>query len=98
RSLIESIKKTVIKTQVSSVAPVILTPIDIRRFTRKVIERDFPSLAVLSYQELTASANIQPLDRIKLSDEEEAAPDFASNGTQQYDSVCSITYILLIKP
>jgi type III secretion protein V len=39
---------------------------DIRRFMRKIVERDFPELAVLSYQELTPSANVQPLERIKM--------------------------------
>jgi type III secretion protein V len=34
---------------------------------RKVIEREFPQLAVLSYQELSPSANIQPLERVKLT-------------------------------
>lgn len=71
RALIHSVKKTVGNTQGNGVAPVILTPVDIRRFTRKVIERDFPDLAVLSYQELTPSANIQPLERIKLANESE---------------------------
>jgi len=30
-----------------------------------VIERDFPDLAVLSYQELEPTANVQPLDRVR---------------------------------
>lgn len=75
RSLIDSVKKTVITTRSSNVSPVILAPIDIRRFTRKVIERDFPTLAVLSYQELTATVNIQPLARIKLAEEGETSED-----------------------
>jgi type III secretion protein V len=29
------------------------------------VERDFPDLAVLSYQELEPSSNVQPLERIK---------------------------------
>ena len=47
--------------------PVVLAPMDIRRFVRKVIEREFPQLAVLSYQELSPSASIQPLERVKLA-------------------------------
>ena len=50
-----------------TIAPVILAPMDIRRFMRKIVERDFPELAVLSYQELTPSANVQPLERVKLA-------------------------------
>ncbi len=37
------------------------------------MERDFPDLAVLSYQELTPSATVQPLDRIKIRAKIEAA-------------------------
>jgi len=69
RAILESIKKSVTAAN-SSVKPVVLASVDIRRFTRKAIERDFPNLAVLSYQELTPTVNIQPLDRIKLDSEE----------------------------
>ena len=34
---------------------------------RKLIEKDFPRLAVLSYQELSPDMNIQPIARISLS-------------------------------
>ena len=43
---------------------VILTTIEIRRLLRKLIEKEFPSLPVLSYQELSPELNIQPLGRI----------------------------------
>ena len=66
RELIASMKDIVGSLSGGSMAPVILAPMDIRRFMRKIVERDFPSLAVLSYQELTPSANIQPLERIRM--------------------------------
>ncbi len=44
--------------------PVILTSIETRRLLRKFVEREFPWLAVLSYQELSPELNIQPLARI----------------------------------
>jgi type III secretion protein V len=49
-----------------SMKPVVLAPMDIRRFMRKIVERDFPDLAVLSFQELSPQVNIQPLERIEL--------------------------------
>ncbi|MBC8129915.1 MAG: FHIPEP family type III secretion protein, partial [Rhizobiaceae bacterium] len=67
RELISSMKSIVGTGGQQGMAPVILAPMDIRRFMRKIVERDFPSLAVLSYQELTPSANIQPLERIKMA-------------------------------
>ncbi len=49
-----------------SLKPVVLAPMDIRRFMRKIVERDFPDLAILSFQELSPQVNIQPLERIDL--------------------------------
>ncbi len=67
RQLIAAMRAAVGAPGQSAVPPVILVPMDIRRFMRKIVERDFPNLAVLSYQELTASANVQPLERVKLT-------------------------------
>jgi type III secretion protein V len=47
--------------------PVLLTAIDVRRFSRKLIESEFPDLPVLSYQEIIPEVKIQPLGRIQLS-------------------------------
>lgn len=47
-------------------SPVILTAYDIRRPFRKMIEVEFPYLAVLCYQELSPDLNIQPIARISL--------------------------------
>ncbi len=47
-------------------APVILTIMEIRRYFRKLVELEFPHLAVLSYQELSPDMNIQPIARITL--------------------------------
>ncbi len=46
--------------------PVILTTMEIRRYFRKLVELEFPHLAVLSYQELSPDMNIQPIARIGL--------------------------------
>ena len=39
---------------------------EIRRYFRKLVELEFPHLAVLSYQELSPEMNIQPIARISL--------------------------------
>jgi len=67
RQLIASMKSVIGNLNQHAVMPVILAPMDIRRYMRKLVERDFPDLAVLSYQELTPNVNIQPLERIKLA-------------------------------
>ena len=46
--------------------PVAITDMELRRFVRKMVELEFPQLAVLSYQELTAELNVQPVARITM--------------------------------
>jgi type III secretion protein V len=48
----------------TAASPVILTTMEIRKILRVLIEKEFPSLAVLSYQELSPDMNIQPIARI----------------------------------
>jgi type III secretion protein V len=73
RQLVASMKSAVGNVGQHTMPPVVLAPMDIRRFVRKVIEREFPQLAVLSYQELSPSASIQPLERVKLAKQIRAA-------------------------
>lgn len=47
--------------------PVLLTSFGVRKPLRRLLEKDFPRLAVLSYQELSPDMNIQPLARISLT-------------------------------
>ncbi len=47
--------------------PVILTTAEIRRYFRKIIELEFPQLAVLSYQELSENLRIQPIARVAIA-------------------------------
>lgn len=65
RRLITALKATIGDFSRHAMKPVVLAPMDVRRFFRKIVERDFPDLAVLSFQELTAQVNIQPLERIE---------------------------------
>lgn len=46
--------------------PVIITDMELRRFVRKMVELEFPTLAVLSYQELAPELNVQPVGRISM--------------------------------
>ena len=46
--------------------PVILTTADIRRFLRRLVETEHPTIAVLSYQELSPEAKLQPIGRISV--------------------------------
>lgn len=67
RQLISSVKTAIGDLSQHAMMPVMMAPMDIRRFMRKIVEREFPDLPVLSFQELAPDVNIQPLERIKLS-------------------------------
>jgi len=51
---------------VSAPVPIILTTISVRAHFKRVIENRFPGIVVLSYQELVADMNLQPIARISL--------------------------------
>ena len=46
--------------------PVLMASMDIRRYVRRLIEKDHYSLPVVSYQELTPEITVQPVGRIRL--------------------------------
>ena len=46
--------------------PVLMASMDIRRYVRRLIEKDHYSLPVVSYQELTTEITVQPVGRIRL--------------------------------
>ncbi len=64
---IDALKRSAGDLSRHTLTPVVLTAMDIRRFMRKMVERDFPELPVLSFQELSPTVNVQPLERIKVS-------------------------------
>lgn len=64
--ILHAVRQTVLPTPAGAVPPVLLTAIDVRRFTRKLIENEFPDLPVVSYQEIVPEIKIQPLGRIQL--------------------------------
>lgn len=64
KALLASVRKEVGNITESNQRPVLLTSLDVRRYTRKLIEQEFYELPVLSHQELTEEITIQPLGRI----------------------------------
>jgi type III secretion protein V len=63
KQLIASLEKQIF---VHPTRLVLLTPIEIRRHVRKLIEYRLPSLPVLSYQELTGDIKVQVVNRVPL--------------------------------
>lgn len=65
----------------TSYNPVVITELELRRFVRKMIELEFPRVAVLSYHELTPEINVQPIARVVL-DESAIPPPEEIDGVQ----------------
>lgn len=65
--ILQAMRSVIVPTPVGGQPPVMLTAIDVRRFVRKLIEGEFPDMAVVSYQEIVPEIRIQPLGRIQFS-------------------------------
>lgn len=66
KRFVDSVRNNVGDLSQTQQKPVLLTSMDVRRYTKKLIEVDLPELPVLSYQELTQEITIQPLAKINL--------------------------------
>lgn len=66
KKLLLSVRKEVGNIWETNQHPVLLTSMDVRRYTRKIIEQEMYDLPVLSHQELTEEITIQPLGRISM--------------------------------
>lgn len=64
--ILKSMRQTITPTPPGGQTPVLLTAIDVRRYVRKLIETEFPEVAVISYQEILPEIRIQPLGRIQI--------------------------------
>ncbi len=65
--ILHSVRNTIKPTPPGGQMPVLLTAMDVRRFVRKLIEGEFPDLAVISFQEVVSEIRIQPLGRVQLT-------------------------------
>lgn len=65
--ILHAMRSTIKPTPAGGQPPVLLAGIDVRRFVRKLIEGEFPDLAVVSYQEIVPEIRIQPLGRVQLT-------------------------------
>ena len=66
QKFVDTVKETVGDLSRSRHRPVVVVSMDIRRYVRKLIEKDLYELPVLSYQDLTQEITVQPLDQINV--------------------------------
>lgn len=65
--ILHAMRNTIKPTPPGGQPPVLLAGITERRFVRKLIEGEFPDLAVISFQEIVPEVRIQPLGRVQLT-------------------------------
>lgn len=65
--ILTAMRQMITPTPTGGQPPVLLSGIDVRRFVRKLIEGEFPDMAVVSYQEVIPEIKIQPLGRVQLT-------------------------------
>lgn len=66
QNFVQTVKRTVGDLSKSRQRPVMVVSMDIRRYVRKLIEKELYELPVLSYQDLTQEITVQPLDQISV--------------------------------
>jgi type III secretion protein V len=64
--ILGALRRAVANLPPTAQQPVIVTDLELRRFVKKMVELEFPALAVVSFQELTPELNIQPVGRITM--------------------------------
>lgn len=64
--IVEAVKKSVESHLDSDANLVLLSSMDVRRYLRRLLDAQLPSLPVISHQEVTPSISLQPLGRIEL--------------------------------
>ena len=66
QAMVDRIREIVADPAPTAGFPVILTPVDLRRYVRKIVETDLFRLPVLSFNEIIPELSVQPLTRISL--------------------------------
>lgn len=70
RQMTKAFKALAAQLEKQSQTPVLLTQIDIRRYVRKLVEQDYPELAVLSFQELDSKVMLEQVGEVNFVDDE----------------------------
>jgi type III secretion protein V len=73
-TLMSAVRKELMTLPPTAQIPVILTTTEVRAKLRRQVEREFPHLSVVAYQELSPDINIQPIARIFPDEVHAASP------------------------
>ena len=64
--ILNALRREISRRAPTAQKPVVVTDMELRRFVRKMFELEFADVAVLSYQELAPTLNVQPIARITM--------------------------------
>jgi len=65
--IIEAVSAKILPHLSGGETPIVMTSLDIRRYIKKMLEKEFHEVAVLSFQEVNPEINVQPIDQISLA-------------------------------
>jgi len=65
QGIMESFRKAFAGVDLATTRPLVLAQMEVRYFTKRLLSFEFPSVAVLSFQELPPDVRVQPIGRIQ---------------------------------
>ncbi len=69
-SILAALRREIGDLPATAQKPVLVTKKRLRRYVRLLVEREFPNLTVLSFEELKPGLNLHPIKRISISSEQ----------------------------
>jgi type III secretion protein V len=66
QQVLQAFRTVFSKLDLTAVRPIVLTQMEVRYFTKRLISFEYPNVVVLSFQELPADMRIQPIGRIQM--------------------------------
>ncbi len=67
QQILQAFRNVFGKLDLTAVRPIVLTQMEVRYFTKRLVSFEYPNIVVLSFQELPADMRIQPVGRIQLN-------------------------------
>jgi len=67
QQVLQSFRNVFGRVDMTSVRPIVLTQMEVRYFAKRLISFEYPTVVVLSFQELPADMRIQPVGRVQLT-------------------------------
>jgi type III secretion protein V len=65
QGIMESFRRALGRVDASATRPIVLAQMEVRYFTKRLLGFEYPSVVVLSFQELPADVRVQPIGRIQ---------------------------------